>query len=82
MLLTTDIMRLALGFPNHCASGVGRRRHTEGSARRRAGSGGASNGDSGRDSLAAPLEAWYKGSEGVEALDILSWPENHLNAAL
>jgi hypothetical protein len=82
MLLTTIDMRLAAGFQDHRTPGVGRSRPTEGSVRRRAGSGAARNGDSGRDSLAAPLEAWYRGSEGVEALDILSWPENHLDAAL
>lgn len=55
------------------------RAHTDGViARLCGGSGGASNGESDSRLLKAALGAWCSGKEGVETLDILSWPKGHL----
>lgn len=52
-----------------------------GVARLCGGSGGWRNGDSARESFETAADAWYNGNEGVEALDILSWPKGHCCAA-
>jgi hypothetical protein len=50
-------------------------RFTAGVARRCGGSGGRRKGDVGREDLSGLAAAWYSGSDGVEALDILAWPK-------
>jgi hypothetical protein len=50
-------------------------RPTAGLVRRCARSGGCRNGDGGRDDLPGFAVALKSGSDGVEALDILAWPE-------
>jgi hypothetical protein len=50
-------------------------RFTAGVARRCGGSGGCRKGDVGREDLSGFAAAWYNGSDGVEALDILAWPK-------
>jgi hypothetical protein len=56
--------------------------HTEDVARLCGASGGCKKGDSTLKSLGATTDAWYNGNEGVEALDILSWPSGHGGAAV
>jgi hypothetical protein len=56
--------------------GVDARGHiTTGVVRRGCGSGGCRNGELGREDLSGLAAAWYSGSDGVEALDILAWPK-------
>jgi hypothetical protein len=50
-------------------------RPTAGLVRRCGRSGGCRNGEEGRDNLPGFAVALYSGSDGVEALDILAWPE-------
>jgi hypothetical protein len=41
-----------------------------------AGGRGCNEGDTAREDFDCTLEAWYMGSEGVAALDMLAWPED------
>jgi hypothetical protein len=44
------------------------------------GSGACNDGEAA--GLESPADAWYSGSEGVDALDMLAWPDGHCCAAL
>jgi hypothetical protein len=46
------------------------------------GGGGCNDGDTAREDFECPFEAWYMGSDGVAALDMLAWPEGQCCAAL